>query len=57
MKESPQDIITLHQQVKQKDREIEQLKSEYVRIIDKKDRQINLLQQQLVSITNFVTSY
>jgi len=56
MKEYPQDVITLYQQLEQKNREIErsrrteeQLKNEKERVIDEKDREINQLRQQLVS--------
>ena len=48
MKESPQDVITLHQQM-------EQLKRENKQTIDVKDREIDQLRQQLVSFVYFLT--
>jgi len=70
MKEYPQDVITLHQQVEQKDKLInekdkliaekdEQLRQteEQLRNENKlKDREINQLKQQLVSVVCFVTN-
>ena len=49
MKGFPQDVITLHQQVEQKDRENEQLRRENVQQKSK----INQLRQQLVSVVLF----
>ena len=53
IKEFTQDVITLHEKV-------EHLKSENMqkdKTIDTKDRQIDLLKQQLVSVIAFVNNY
>ena len=64
MKESPQDVITLHQQVEQQKTKIDQLRRENDQVKTERDLQIdqlkfeiNLLKQQLVSVVLLSLQY